>query len=61
MIEITKKYSSAKEQYKSLEQTINEIEEKLNSPLASFLLKLPICMSYETWKYLHELKGDWID
>lgn len=58
---MTKKYSSAKEQYKSLEQTINEIGEKLDSALASFLLKLPIGISYEAWKYLHELKGDWIE
>lgn len=58
---MTKKYSSAKEQYKSLEQTINEIGEKLNSVMASFLLMIPVGISYEVWKYLHELKGDWID
>ena len=58
---MTEKHSSAKEQYKSLEQTINEIGEKLDSALAASLLKIPTGISYEVWKYLHELKGDWIE
>lgn len=58
---MTEKHSSAKEHYKSLEQAINVTEEIFGSEMASFLLKMPIGMSYEVWKYLHELKGDWID
>ena len=52
--------STAKKQYESFEQTNNKIKQKLNSGLASFLLKLPVPMSYETWRKLHLIKGDWI-
>ena len=50
--------STAKKQYESFEQTNNKIKQKLDKSLASFLLKLPIPMSYEVWKHLHKVKGD---
>lgn len=58
---MTEKHSSAKEQYKSLEQIIDATKEEFGSAIASGILKIPMGISYEVWKYLHELKGDWID
>ena len=50
--------STAKKQYEAFEQTNNKTKQKFYSALASFLLKLPIPMSYEVWQHLHKVKGD---
>lgn len=51
--------SDAKTQYKLHNQHCIEMELELNKGIALFLLKLPVPMSYEVWKYLHKIKGDY--
>ena len=50
-----------KEMYEAHNRYITELRQEMNSNLASFLLTLPIGMSYELWEYLHKFKGDWIE
>ena len=50
--------SSAKIQYKSFEQKVDIISGDYNKKLASFILEIPIGIDYETWRYLHKIKGD---
>lgn len=53
-----KQYSSAKIQAEIYNKKIYEITQKLDKGLASFLLRLPLPMSYEVWQHLHKVKGD---
>ena len=56
---MTSENSSAKKQYEIYNEFITTISTKLDKGLASFFLKLPIPMTYELWKHLHSIKGDW--
>lgn len=53
--------SSFKQQYKIYKEWTTEIKMEMNKGIASFLLTLPIPMSYEFWRYLHQVRGDWIE
>lgn len=53
-----KRYSSAKKQYEIHNEFTTTITTELNAGFASFLLKLPVPMSYELWVRLHKIKGD---
>ena len=53
-----KRYSSAKKQYKIHNEFTTTMSIELNKELASFLLILPIPMTYELWVHLHKIKGD---
>lgn len=46
------------QQWKIHNEYCTEIRTKMNKGLASWFLKLPIPMTYETWKHLHKIKGD---
>ena len=54
-----KGYSSAKKQYEIYDEFTTTMSIELNKGLASFFLTLPIPMTYELWKHLHSIKGDW--
>ncbi len=56
-----KQYSSAKQLYEIQREWTTEIRMEMNKEIASFLLILPMGMSYELWRYLHQVKGDWIE
>lgn len=43
-----------------VEDLTGEIDE-FKKGYVSFLLKLPVGMSYELWCCLHKVKGDWIE
>lgn len=47
-------------QFNHLNQATNELTLELNRFKASLALMLPIGLSYEMWKELHMIKGDWI-
>ena len=53
-----KQYSSAKIQAEIYNKKIYEMTQELDGGLASFLLRLPLPMSYEVWQHLHKIKGD---
>ena len=53
-----KQYSSAKIQAKLYHKKIYEMAQELDKGIASFLLRLPLPMSYEIWQHLHKVKGD---
>lgn len=53
-----KQYSSAKIQAEIYNKKIYEMTQELDKGLASFLLRLPLPMSYEVWQHLHKVKGD---
>ena len=53
-----KQYSSTKIQAKLYHKKIYEMTQESDKGLASFLLKLPLSMSYEVWQHLHKVKGD---
>jgi len=53
-----KQYSSAKIQAEIYNKKIYEMTQELDKGLASFLLMLPLPMSYEVWQHLHKVKGD---
>ena len=53
-----KQYSSAKIEAEIYNKKIYEMTQELDKGLASFLLKLPVSMSYEVWQHLHKVKGD---
>ena len=54
-----KRYSSAEVQAEIYNKNILEMTEELDKGIASFLLTLPIPMSYEVWQHLHKVKGDY--
>lgn len=56
-----KLYSSAEVQAEIHNKKIHEMKTELDKGIASFLLILPMGMSYELWRYLHQVKGDWIE
>ena len=56
-----KHYSSAIVQFSEHTKKCSEATTELQKALASLFLNAPIGMSYELWKYLHEVKGDWIE
>ena len=49
---------NAKEQYEYFQSYCAEIRTERDKGIASWLLTLPIPMSYEVWWYLHTIKGD---
>ena len=49
---------SAKMQAEIYNKKIYEMTQELDKGLASFLLRLPLPMSYEVWQHLHKVKGD---
>ena len=53
-----KQYSSAKIQAEIYNKKIYEMTQEVDKGLASFLLMLPLSMSYEVWQHLHKVKGD---
>lgn len=53
-----KLYSSAEVQAEIYNKKIYEMRTELEKGIASFLLTLPIAMSYEVWQHLHKVKGD---
>jgi hypothetical protein len=53
-----KQYSSAKIQATIYHKKIYEMTQESDKGLASFLLRLPLPMSYEVWQHLHKVKGD---
>lgn len=53
-----KQYSPAKQLYESQREWTTEIRMEMDKGIASFLLTLPISMSYEVWRELHRIKGD---
>lgn len=54
-----KQYSSAKIQAEIYNKKIYEMTQESDKGLASFLLMLPLSMSYEVWQHLHKVKGDY--
>lgn len=48
----------AKNQYKAYMGLVEESRGLLDKGIATFLLKLPVPMSYEVWSFLHKVKGD---
>lgn len=50
---------SAKKQYELYNESCCEIKMEFNKGMASFLLKLPRGLSYESWVQLHKIKGDY--
>ena len=54
-----KRYASAEVQAEIYCKKIYEMTEELDKEIASFLLRLPISMSYEVWQHLHKVKGDY--
>lgn len=56
-----KRYSPAEQAYKIQTEWTTEIRMEMDKGIASFLLILPMGMSYELWRYLHQVKGDWIE
>jgi hypothetical protein len=54
-----KQYSSAKVQYECFNATMKKLSDELNKGLASFFLMLPVGIPYETWRWLHIMKGDY--
>ena len=58
---IEKRYSSAIKQYNEHVKKLSKATIELNKTLATFFLKIPIGINYELWKYLHEVKGEWIE
>ena len=55
--ETAKLYSSAKVQAGIYCKKIHEMGTELDKGIASFILTLPIAMSYEVWQHLHKVKG----
>lgn len=53
-----KQYSSAKIQAEIYNKNIFEMTEKFDKGIATFLLRMPLAMSYEVWQHLHRMKGD---
>ena len=49
---------SAKKLYERQQGNCTEIRTKMNKGIASFLLTLPIPMTYKMWRFLHRIKGD---
>ena len=49
---------TAKQQYEHWREWTTEIRMEVDKGIASFLLTLPVPMSYEVWKHLHRIKGD---
>ena len=54
-----KRYSSAEVQAEIYCKNIYEMKTEMDKGLASFLLTLPLAMSYEVWQHLHKVKGDY--
>ena len=52
-----KLYSSAEVQAEIYCKKIHEMGTELDKGIASFILTLPIAMSYEVWQHLHKVKG----
>ena len=52
---------TAKTQWEYFQRNCELIGIELNKGIASYLLKLPIPMSYEAWWHLHKIKGDYDD
>ena len=55
------RFSSAKVQAEIYNKRIDEMTQEFGKGMASFLLKLPLSMSYPVWRHLHKVKGDWIE
>lgn len=53
-----KRYSSAEVQAEIYCKKIYEMSKETDKGIASFILTLPIAMSYEVWQHLHKVKGD---
>ena len=49
----------AKEQYEHHREMCTEIQMELDKGLAGILLTFPIGISYDSWVFLHKVKGDW--
>ena len=56
-----KQFSSAMVQFAEHTKRCSEATDELNKGLATFFLNVPMGMSYELWRYLHQVKGDWIE
>ena len=52
---------NAKVMYEKQREWTTEIKLEMDKGIASFLLTLPVGMSYELWVHLHKVKGDWIE
>ena len=53
--------SDAKTQYKEFNKAKTKLNEEFSKEIARIFLRLPLPMSYEVWRKLHEIKGDWIE
>ena len=42
-----------------IRESINDLQESLCLFMVDWILGMPIGLSYEYWKKLHQIKGDW--
>ena len=50
---------SAVREYERHQKYIVDCARTVDVGFATFLLKLPVPMSYEVWSFLHKVKGDY--
>ena len=55
-----KNFAAARIQYKNIVDLFKNVIEETDKEWADLFLRVKKPMSYELWKYLHEVKGDWI-
>ena len=51
--------AKASEMYKQQREATLKTSREVDKGIASFLLKLPLEISYEAWRHLHQVKGDY--
>ena len=56
-----KNFAAARIQYEHTIDLFKNVIEETDKEWADLLLRVMKPMSYEVWKYLHEVKGDWIE
>lgn len=56
-----KQLSSARMEHEYYEDSMRKTSEKFHQNMAIFFLRLPLPLSYEIWRKLHLIKGDWIE
>lgn len=56
-----KNFAAARIQYKNTEDLFKNTIKETDKEWADLFLRVKRSMSYEVWKYLHEVKGDWIE
>ena len=56
---MTEKHSSVSKQFEDITNKMDKLKNALGRFIAEWILALPIGINYDSWKYLHQVIGDW--